>query len=583
MKNLGKLLRFLKPYKKWAFLAPSLIFLEVIMELFLPSIMANVVNVGIAEKNIGYIILHLGIMVILTVLGIVGGILSTYYSAKASGYFASDLRKELFHKISNLSFFNLDKIKTGHLVTIITNDITLIGSVLMLCLRFIFRVPVIVIGSLIMALTISPKLSMVLLILIPFMIVVVSIVMKKAFPYFQKMQDSVDEVNTVVRENLSGIRVVKAFVMEEHEIKRFEEVSQHLMDVTVKGTRIMVTALPIVMLFIHIATVLLLWYGGIEVNLGTLQVGDIMAFIEYLTNILTALMMASMVIVMLSRSEVSAFRINEILGLDQDLEDGKQALSLETMTGKLEFKNVSFAYDNGSGDAVLKNINFVVHPGETIGIIGGTGSGKSTLVNLIPRFYDVSSGEILIDDINIKDYRLSFIRKYVSIALQKPFLFSKTIRENLSYGNERATEEQLVNGAHIACAYEFIQEKGMDYVLEQRGVNLSGGQKQRLSLARAIISDPKILILDDTLSAVDMKTDHQIRTNLKPFLKDRTTIIVASKIASIMELDQILVLEDGEIVGKGTHQELMQHCQFYQELYHSQLERGEERGKSIES
>ncbi len=583
MKNLGILLRFLKPYKKWAILAPTLIFLEVIMELFLPSIMANVVNVGIAERNIGYIIFHLGIMIVLTILGVIGGILSTYYSAKASGYMASDLRKELFQKISRLSFLNLDKIKTGHLVTVITNDITLIGSVLMLCLRFIFRVPVIIIGSLIMALTISSRLSMVLLVLIPFMIIVVSIVVKKAFPYFQKMQDSVDEVNTVVRENLNGIRVVKSFVKEDYEIKRFQEVNQRLKEVTIKGTRIMVIALPIVMLFIHIATVFLLWYGGIEVNLGTLQVGDIMAFIEYLTNILTAIMMASMVIVMLSRSEVSALRINDIFALESDLEDGKQALSLETMKGKLEFKNVSFAYNSGTGDAVLKNISFVIHPGETIGIIGGTGSGKSTLVHLIPRFYDVSSGEILIDDINIKDYNLLFIRTHISIALQKPFLFSKTIRDNLSYGNDHATEEQLIAGSKMACAYEFISEKGMDYVLEQRGVNLSGGQKQRLSLARAIISDPRILILDDTLSAVDMKTDHQIRTNLKPFLEKRTTLIVASKIASIMDLDQILVLEDGEIIGKGTHQELMKNCQFYQELYYSQLERGESSGESIKS
>lgn len=573
MKNLGKLLCFLKPYKKWAILAPLLIFLEVVMDLFLPSIMANIVNIGIAEKRIDYIVLHLGIMIILTVLGVVGGTLSTYYSAKASGYMTNDLRKELFEKISELSFFHLDKIKTGHLITIITNDITLIGSIVMMCLRFIFRVPVIIIGSMIMAIIISPKLSLILLALIPFMIIIVAVVMKKAFPYFQKMQDSVDDVNTVVRENLNGIRVVKAFVMEEYEINRFDEVNKKLMDITVKGTRIMITAMPVMMFFIHIATILVLWFGGIEVNIGNLKVGDIMAFIEYLTNILTALMMASMVIVMLSRSEVSAFRINDIFSLENDLQDGKQALSLETMKGKLEFRNVSFAYGTGNGDAVLKNINFIANPGEIIGIIGATGSGKSTLVNLIPRFYDVSSGEILIDDINIKDYSLSFIRTNVGVALQKPFLFSKTIRENLAYGNEEATEEKLIECSKLACAYEFVKEKGMDYILEQKGVNLSGGQKQRLSLARALVSEPKILILDDTLSAVDMKTDHQIRCNLKPFLKERTAIIVASKIASIMDSNQILVLEDGELIAKGTHKELMKTCTFYQELYHSQLEK----------
>lgn len=575
MKNLRNLLKYLKPYKKWAILAPLLIFLEVIMDLLLPSIMANVVNVGIENRDIGYIVIHLIFMVILTILGIVGGTLSAYYSAKASGYATNDLRKELFEKISGLSFFNLDKLKTGHLITIISNDITLIGSVLMLCLRFVFRVPIILVGSIIMAITISPKLSMILLALVPIMTIIVAIVMKKAFPYFQKMQDSVDDVNTVVRENLGGIRVVKAFVMEDYEIRRFKDVNQKLMDVTVKGTRIMITAMPIVMLFIHIATVLVLWFGGIEVNLGTLKIGDIMAFIEYLTSILTALMMASMVIVMLSRSEASALRINEIFELEDDLKDGKQSLSLEHMNGKLEFRNVSFAYGNGTGDAVLKNISFVANPGEMIGIIGGTGSGKSTMVNLIPRFYDVSSGEILIDDINIKDYSLKFVRKNVSIALQKPFLFSKSIRYNLAYGNDSATEENLMMGAHMACADEFIKEKGMDYILEQRGVNLSGGQKQRLSLARALIANPKILILDDTLSAVDMKTDHQIRTNLKPFLKDRTTIIVASKIASIMEADRILVLEDGTLIAEGTHEELLKKCTFYKELYQSQLQKGE--------
>lgn len=577
MKNFFKLLQYVKPYKKWAILAPLLIFLEVIMDLLLPSIMKDVVNIGIGERNTSYIIQSLVIMIALTILGMIGGIGSVYYSAKVSGYAGSDLRKNLFSKITNLSFFNLDKLKTGHLITILTNDVTLIASTIMMCLRFVFRVPIIMIGSFIMAILISPKLSMILIFLIPIILIVTTIIMKKAFPYFGWMQESIDNVNGVVRENLNGIRVVKAFVREKYEVEKFNKVNQHLMDISVKGTRIIMVAMPMMMLIVNLATIGILWLGDFEIQNGNLAVGDIMAFIEYLTNILTSLLMASVVIVLLSRSEASAVRIHEVLELEDDIQNVPSALSIEDMKGKVEFKNVYFSYNSGSGDAVLKNITFVANPGETIGIIGGTGSGKSTLVNLLPRFYDVVSGKILIDDVNIKDYNLEYLRSKVSIALQKPFLFSNTIRYNISYGNPNATEEEMIQYLKAACAYDFVmeKEKGLEYHLEQRGVNLSGGQKQRLSLARALIHNPKILILDDTLSAVDMKTDREIRENLKPILKDKTTFIIASKIASILHADKILVLDDGEIVGIGTHEELLAQNEVYQEIYHSQIEKEE--------
>lgn len=575
MKNFFNLLRYVKPYKKWAILAPLLIFLEVIMDLLLPSIMANVVNIGIGEKNVSYIVMNLVIMIVLTILGMIGGIGSVYYSSKVSGYSGSDLRKDLYSKITNLSFFNLDKQKTGHLITVLTNDITLIASTIMMCLRFVFRVPIIMIGSFIMAIMISPKLSLILIVLIPIIVIAAIVIMKKAFPYFGWMQESIDNVNSVVRENLSGIRVVKAFVQEDYEIQKFQKANKHLMDITVKGTRIIMLVMPFMMLVVNFATIAVLWLGGMEIEVGALKIGDIMAFIEYLTNILTSLLMASMVVVLLSRSEASAVRVKEILELEDDIQDSPNAITIEDLKGKVEFKNVYFSYNSGTGDAVLKNISFIANPGETIGIIGGTGSGKSTLVQLLPRFYDVVGGEILIDDMNIKDYNLKYLRNKVSIALQKPFLFSNTIRYNLSYGNPNASEEDIIKYLKVAAAYDFVieKEKGLDTKLEQRGVNLSGGQKQRLSLARALIHNPKILILDDTLSAVDMKTDKEIRQNLKPILKDKTTFIIASKIATIIHADKILVLDDGEMSGIGTHEELLKNNTIYQELYYSQLKK----------
>ena len=411
VKKLIKLLRYLKPYKKWAVLAPLLIILEVIMDLLLPTIMANIVNNGIGNNDLNYIILNIGLMIILSIIGILGGIGSIYFSALASESATSDIREELFRKINSLSFFNFHKLKTGQLITILTNDAAIIGNVIMMSLRFVFRVPIIMIGSVIMAIIISPKLSLIVLFFIPIIIVAIIIIIKKAFPYFQITQETVDSVNSVVRENLAGIRVVKSFVMEDYEIQKFEQVNEKMKDVMITAMRLLVLAMPLMMLFINLATVFILWHGGKMVIFEDMQIGSIMAFIQYLTNILTTILMASMAIAVTTRSIVSANRINEIFDLTEDVKNPEYPIDKNEIKGKVEFQNVSFAYQAGSGDLVLKDINFSVQAGTKVAILGSTGSGKTTISSLIARFYDPVKGTVLIDDIDIQEYSLETLRK----------------------------------------------------------------------------------------------------------------------------------------------------------------------------
>lgn len=576
MKNFVSLLKYLKPYKKWAFLAPVLIIFEVIMDLCMPNIMANVINIGINKHDTSYIIYSIILMCILTILGILGGIGSAYYAAKASGYASADIRKDVFKKITNLSFLNLDKIKTGHLITILTNDITLIGEVIMYLLRLIFRIPIILIGSILMAILISPKLSIILVFIVPITIIFVSILMKKAFPKFQEVQQRVDDVNSIVRENVSGIRVVKTFVNENYEINKFEQANKSLRQISITAIRIINVTMPLMMLIINIAIVFVLWYGGSLVINGNMLIGDIIAFIEYLTNILTSLLMASVIIVMLSHSEASALRINEVFAYKSDLKNTKK-YKKDKLKGKIEFKNVDFAYEKGSGEPVLKNINFVINSGETIAIVGTTGSGKTTLVNLIGRFYDVTKGKILIDDINIKDYDLKFIRNNIGFSLQQPILFSGSIRDNLKYSNLNISDDEMVRVAKIAQVHDFVMQKEnhYDYQIEQKGTNLSGGQKQRISLARALLAKVNILVLDDTTSAVDINTDKAIRESIKKFYNDLTVIMISSRISSVISADKIIVLNEGLVVGFDNHEQLLKNNKIYQEIYNSQLKDGE--------
>lgn len=569
MKNIKRILNYLKKYKLYAILAPVLIILEVIMELFLPNIMSNIIKVGVANANIKYIIINVAFMFLLTIVGVLGGLGSSYFASKASEIVAADLRSDVFKKITNLSFLNLEKIKPGHLLTVLTNDINMIGSLLMMGLRILFRVPVIFIGSLIMAFFISPKLTLILVILIPIVFILVFLILRKAFPYFNKMQDCVDEVNSSVRENVSGIRVVKSFVMEETEINKFDRINKKLLDTTLKGEKIITISMPTMMLFINIATILVLWLGGNLVVVNELEVGDIVAFTQYTANILSSILMASMTIMMASRSVVSANRIIEIMDAKEDFKNNGVKFDIK---GKIEFKDVSFSYEGGSGDQVLSDISFVINPLEKVAIIGAIGSGKSTIVKLIPRFYDVIKGSILIDDVNVKDIDVSYLRKSIGNAFQQNFIFSKSIKDNINYGNDKAPFEDTLMAADISQATNFIMEKpkDFDYLLEQRGANLSGGQKQRIAIARSVLIEPKILILDDATSAIDLETAKEIRKSLSNNQKC-TTIFITSKIAEALEADRVMVIDDGKLVGFDTPSKLLKSNTYYKDIYYSQL------------
>ena len=569
MKNIKRILNYLKKYKLYAILAPVLIILEVIMELFLPNIMSNIIKIGVANANIKYIIINVAFMFLLTIVGVLGGLGSSYFASKASENVAADLRSDVFKKITNLSFLNLEKIKPGHLLTVLTNDINTIGSLLMMGLRILFRVPVIFVGSLIMAFFISPKLTLILVILIPIVFILVFLILRKAFPYFNKMQDCVDEVNSSVRENVSGIRVVKSFVMEETEINKFDRINKKLLDTTLKGEKIITISMPTMMLFINIATILVLWFGGNLVVVNELEVGDIVAFTQYTANILSSILMASMTIMMASRSVVSANRIIEIMDAKEDFKNDGVKFDIK---GKIEFKDVSFSYEGGSGDQVLSDISFVINPLEKVAIIGAIGSGKSTIVKLIPRFYDVTKGSILIDDVNVKDIDVSYLRKSIGNAFQQNFIFSKSIKDNINYGNDKAPFEDTLMAADISQATNFIMEKpkDFDYLLEQRGANLSGGQKQRIAIARSVLIEPKILILDDATSAIDLETAKEIRKSLSNNRKC-TTIFITSKIAEALEADRVMVIDDGKLVGFDTPSKLLKSNTYYKDIYYSQL------------
>ena len=572
MKNIKRVLNYLKKYKIYAILAPILIILEVIMDLMLPNMMSDIINIGVANQDTKYVIINVILMFLLTIIGVAGGLGSSFFAAKASENVAADLRQEVFAKISRLSFFNLEKIKPGHLLTVLTNDISTIGMLIMMGLRILFRVPVIFLGSLVMAFFIDLKLSLILVILIPIVFMLVFTILRKAFPYFNKIQNCIDDVNSIVRENVSGVRVVKAFVMEDKEISRFDSTNKRLLNTTLKGVKIITISMPIMMLAINLATILILWFGGNMVVDGSLLVGDIFAFVQYASNILSSLLMASMTIMMSSRSIVSAGRVFEILDAKEDFKNKKNSIVLNDMKGKIEFKDVSFSYEGGSGDEVLKDINFTINPNEKIAIIGAIGSGKSTIANLIPRFYDVNKGEILIDDVNVKDIEIEFLRKSIGFSFQQTFIFSKTIKENISYGNLNSTQDEIELAAKISAASDFIEkkDKGYNYILEQRGVNLSGGQKQRISIARSILINPKILILDDSTSAVDVKTAKLIKNALDEH-KKCTTLIITSRISEALDADKVIVLDDGKLVGFDTPEKLLKNNIYYQEIYKSQL------------
>lgn len=571
-----KLLRYLKPYWKAALLAPLLMLLEVYMDLLQPKYIASIVNEGILKQDLGHIGRTGALMVGTSLVSLIGGLGCTVFSSIAAQNFGTDLRKGLFDKVQTFSFRNLDELKTGSLVTRLTNDVTQVQTAVLMGMRILVRAPFLALGSLIMALSISVKLGLILLITIPVLIVTLAVVLRKGFPLFRKMQQKIDGVNTVLQENLSGIRVVKAFVRADFEQKRFDRSNDDLMDTAIKANRIVGLTLPLMMLIMNMSIVAVVWFGGLQSWKGAINLGDLIAFINYVTQLLFSLMILGVMLMMVSRAKASADRINEVMETKADIVDPERVVEGRITRGKVEFDQVSFAYDQSSQELVLKDIDLTIPPGTTMAILGATGSGKSTLVNLIPRLYDPTKGRIMIDGMDIKDMQLEQLRGQIGMVLQESILFSGTIRDNISFGRPAATLEQVQAAAQGAQAHDFISKlpDGYETQLGQRGVNLSGGQKQRLAIARALLIKPRILILDDSTSAVDLGTESLIQKALKEQMHQSTCIVIAQRISSVLEADRIVVLDDGRIVAQGTHEELITSSALYQEIYQSQLGEG---------
>lgn len=556
---------------------------EVAGEIVLPKIMASMIDSGIGAEvaglGTGYILSRALLMIACICIMIIGGIGGHFFAIRASVYFSADLRQGVFEKVQNFSFKNIDNFSTGSLVTRLTNDITQVQNMVRMLLIMAMRSPCMLIGGIIMACSINKELALILAFVIPILAVLIGLLLKTAFPRFSAMQKKLDNLNSGIQENITNVRVIKSFVRQDFETEKFENANSDLMNTTMRALKIVITTMPIMTLAMNITTLLVVWFGGNFVVGGSMGVGDLTAFTTYITQILMSLMMVSMLFLQFSRALASSTRITEVLKTDVDLTDenaGQKDKKVEN--GRVEFKNVSFKYYEKRKENVLENISFTAEPGEIVGIIGTTGSGKSSLVQLIPRLYDVTDGEVLVDGVNVKDYGLKNLRDGVGMVLQKNVLFSGSIEENLRWGDENATMEEIRAAADAAQADGFVNAftDGYNMELGQGGVNVSGGQKQRLCIARALLKKPKILILDDSTSAVDTATEAKIRQAFTTSLKHSTKIIIAQRITSVIDADKIIVLEDGKIIGMGNHNELMKNCEEYRDIYYSQTDKEKE-------
>ena len=567
----------LEGYKKEALRSPVFIVLEVICELLLPLAMAEIVNEAIPSGDIGRIFLLGGVMLLLSVLAMVFGVLSAKYATFASQGFGANLRQCLFDKIQSFSFADIDRFSSASLITRTTNDVNAMTMMLNMGLRMLWRAPVMLIVALVITIKLNARLSLVLLTVIPVLALGIGIIMKICSRLFQVMQQKIDGLNNTLQENLVAIRVVKAFVRQDHEKSKFKTANDELTQAGMNVGLRVITMMPLMTVAMNAATVGVLYLGGKMVMKAQFDLGDLQAILTYVSQILMSVMMVAMTLLQLSRAQACARRINEVLDTEPSVEnsDRSAARTLPAPRGEVEFRDVSFKYvASGTGDDVLEHISFTVRPGQFVAIVGGTGTGKSSLVNLIPRFYDVTGGAVLVDGMDVRDYPLEQLRSRIGMVLQSNILFSGTIRENLLWGDPDATEEQMIQAAKDAQAYDFIMSfpDGFDTVLEQGGVNVSGGQKQRLCIARAMLRHPAILILDDSTSAVDSATEAAIRASFAKNLRGTTVIIIAQRISSVQYADEILVLDDGKIAGQGTHEELLANNTIYQEIYQSQQE-----------
>ena len=571
-----EVLKYLKPYKNYAFLAPLMMLLEVAAELSMPKIMTYLIDKGVSMGNTGLIIKIGILMLVISIIGIIGGVGCLVCAAIASQRTGTDLRKAAFEKIQDFSFHNIDTFSTPSLITRLTNDITQIQLVIMMCLRMMVRSPLLCVGSIIMAFSINAKIAGMFILVVVLLTIAVVVILKHAIPKFKMVQEKLDKVNTVMRECLAGIRVVKAFVRNDYEMEKFSEVNTDYKNTTVSAFKIMMLMMPIMMILVNGTIIAILWFGGLQAYAGIIAVEEIMACITYLMQMMMATMMMAMNFMFISRAKISADRVMEILDAEVDIVDPAEPKLPEEVKGRVEYKNVSFRYKMGSGDAVLEDISFIAEPGQTIGILGETGSGKSSLVNLLPRLYDVTEGQILVDGIDVREYKIKELRQRVAVVLQETILFSGTIRDNIRWGKSDATEEEIIAAAKAAQAHDFIMElpKQYDTELGQRGINVSGGQKQRISIARALIQNPAIIIFDDSTSAVDSLTEKNIRQSMKESHNECTKFIIAQRISSIRHADKILVLSGGKIVAQGNHKYLMETSVDYQEIFASQMKKG---------
>ncbi len=567
-----KLLRFMKPYRWLLVLVVLFAFGQAIANLYLPTLMADIIDNGIIKNDIGYIWRTGGIMALVAIGGTICAVIGIFISSRVATGFGKIIRAKLFTHVQKFSLHEFDTVGTASLITRTTNDTTQVQQMLVIILNMMITAPITMVAGIILALNQDVGLSWILVVDIPVLVAAILILMSKAIPLFRLIQVKLDKLNLILDEGLTGVRVVRAFDRQKYEEQRFDVANRDLTDISIRVNRIVATLMPLMMFILNVSSIAILWFGSIRINNGDLQVGAMIAFLQYAMQILFALLMISMMFIMLPRSAASATRINEVLEIEPEINDAEQMKRADEMRGYVEFDDVTFSYP-GAEEPALSHISFSARPGEVTAIIGGTGAGKSTLVSLIPRFYDIDSGRILVDGVDVREMSQEHLRSKIGFVPQKAVLFSGTIAENIRYGKEDATEEEIQHAADVAQASEFIEkmEYGFDSVIAQGGTNVSGGQKQRLSIARALVRKPEIYIFDDTFSALDFKTDAKLRAALKKETQNSTVLIVAQRVSTVMDADQIIVLDEGKIAGLGTHRELLQTSEVYREIVFSQL------------